>query len=122
MSKKKQDYEVADTHPRDLPVKLDDQQIRVKGIELAEMESKIEELDERHKAQKSQMKAEEDAANALRKRLAIIVASGFETRPIECETRRYYREARVDVVRRDTGEVVFTRQMVADEAQGTLVE
>jgi hypothetical protein len=78
-----------------------------------EWDALMTELVEFKKAQRAKL----EAAEARREQAIKAMTSGRETQLVECEERWDYGQRQVVTLRKDTGEVVDTREMTADELQ-----
>ncbi len=105
----------------DLPVKLTKDEIAEQGQRLAQLLQDQGELERAHKDTKTQLKADEDKAQALVIDCAAVIRSGEEVRPVEVEIRADFKAGMVAVVRLDTGKTVTTRKLSDDERQKRLV-
>ncbi len=105
-----------------LPVKLSDDERRMKGSQLAQ---KIQEGDEIASAlagAKSKYKVEAERVAKEITELARSLREGTEYRDVECEERFDFTAGRVSTVRLDTYETVETRPMKSEERQNKLFE
>ena len=88
-----------------------------RGTALAKLNLELVQLEEQ-KAEAVRSWAEKIKAKKIEGgRLAHDVDTGTEERPIKCDERPRFGELVVEVVRRDTGEVVRTRPMLPEERQ-----
>ena len=105
-----------------LPVVLTEDELAVRSQELAKAVGDLEETDEARKASASFHGAEVKAARAVVARLSKVVRERREYRDVEVKDVFDYAEKRVDTVRLDTGERVWTRAMTEDERQVPMLE
>lgn len=120
MSKKK-DTQPLKTETRALPVKLTQDEIRIKGQDLARAVQKLEQEVALKKSTTAQLKAACDSAAAAAALLSAIVASGEEVRPVLCEWHLFDpKPTKKSLKRQDTGAVVETRDLTPDDTQRTL--
>lgn len=104
---------MADT--RDLPVKLNDDEVLLRADEAAKTTRAMYEAEQRRKDVGKALKEEVDDLQAKLKKLARIVETRTEDRPVEVEWERDDRRMMMTLVRRDTGQVVETRAMNSEE-------
>lgn len=102
---------------RSLSVMLTEEEARAKGIELASYVQQLNELEERAKQISADMKKEIKALQAKVMVLTRIVRTGKEDREVECYERRNNSLMTIETYRTDTGELVETRPMSANERQ-----
>jgi hypothetical protein len=105
---------------RKLPVQLTDDELQQRSQALVGNIKQTDALKEEKKTATSEFKARIGACNDVTKRLTEIISSGKEERDVECEMTKDYKGGTVTVVRLDTGEVVETRPMTADERQESM--
>ena len=103
-----------------LKVMLTDDEIRELGIQSARLGSLVRQEEADLTAVKSQFKAKIDKLNAERTEVDNRINAGWEMRSIECESVYDYQNHSVTMTRTDTGEIVRSRNMTADEIQRTL--
>jgi hypothetical protein len=105
---------------KQLPVKMTDAEKLVKNQQLVkELENKqLLELEKKAFAEKHKAKVSE-VDEAISK-LAQECRSGKEERPVECVEVPRYTDNMVDIVRDDTGDVVFSRPTTPEERQNGL--
>jgi len=99
---------------------LTEAEIKEAGAALARRYSEITNLEEQKKSVTSDFKAKIDAATAEASLLARQIQNGYEFRQIDCEIQRVWEDKTVQTIRLDTGEIVKTRPMTADELQDRL--
>lgn len=105
---------------RRLSVILNSEEARAKGLELAE---KVVKLEDAKLALKGIQKRMKDDMEKLEKEIALIsqvVKSGKEDREVECFEVRNNTLMTIETYRTDTGEMVATRPMTANERQLTM--
>jgi hypothetical protein len=107
---------------RHLPVALDDKdraelvnRLRAIDDETAALEAEFEEF---KTAQRAKLRQREDA----RERVLNAMKTGREVQLVECESRFDYAARQVTTVRKDTGEVVESREMTTEELQTIIPE
>jgi hypothetical protein len=105
-----------------LPVKLTDVEVLERSRELGDEVQKFEDAVAVQKSSAKAHKDKVDTHDARIRALALVVRSGEEHRPIECEWRADAGLRTLKLVRRDTYEVVRSRPMtdeeLAEAAQG----
>lgn len=102
-----------------LPCKLTHEEQRIKGLELAEQDHTLFLKQEERKKVVDGFKTEIEIIESNMTAMARVLRQGFEMRPIECREIYDYNVGIVQMVRLDTGEVVWDRQMNDDERQMT---
>ena len=108
------------TDIRDLPVKLTDAEMIVKGQELAELENELRSLEDKKRETSKEFSGQ---LEAMRKKIADTaheINTKQEFRDVEVETVRDEKELTIMVVRLDTGEIVSKRLMSNAERQPIL--
>ncbi len=105
-----------------LPVKLSDDERRMKGSQLAQKIQEGDEIASALASVKSQYKAEGERVAKEITELARSLREGTEYRDVECEERFDFTAGRVSTVRLDTFETVETRPMKSEERQNKLFE
>ena len=100
---------------RNLPVKLTEDEVQLKGQELAEACQKIGDVEVAKKEINAEFKGQLDALDKRVHTLAIEVKTKTELRNVEVYPRPLPEKAIVEMVRNDTMEVVETRTMSAGE-------
>jgi hypothetical protein len=104
-----------------LKYQFSEEETRENGKKLARKNQELAELDLKKKQLSADIKAETDAANADSARLARWVNDEYDFRMIECEvTLDSPTAGQKTLVRLDTGEIVNTENMSADELQMAL--
>lgn len=107
-----------------LPVKLTDEELMEKAkaaaslmMEVSKDQNELASISERFKDSKKSLT--EDIESNIRKASALssIVDSGEERRDVDCEVLFDYDAGTVTVTRKDTDEVIETRNMTDDESQ-----
>lgn len=109
--------EIKRTETRNLPVKLREDELLERGHSLASVIQDITSEEARQVDVKAQMKARLSELEARRSQLAIVVSRREEQRDVTCDVFHDYDRVVVETVRRDTGEVVYSRAMTEDERQ-----
>lgn len=102
---------------RDLPVALTNEELRSRGEQLGLQLLTIDTMAEAHKAVRADQKAELGEAKAEAARLADIMRSGKEARPVDTAVLADFAAELAYVVRTDTSELVERRRLTADERQ-----
>lgn len=92
---------------------------RLKGVQLAEQEHKIAELEDKMKLQNEIIKKEIKAITTALGENSQEIRQGWELRQVKCQMTYDYSRATVVTVRIDSGEVVDERAMNQDERQTT---
>lgn len=110
------------TFERQLPVRLTTAELEERGWSLAEERKKQRSLESAKKAAADDFKERLEANGEEIDRLAGIVHSKCEYRPVQCHEKRDYKRGVIEIVRRDTGEIVETRVMTDAERQRELRE
>jgi hypothetical protein len=105
---------------RKLPVKLTEDEITQRGRGMAKFESDRSALEESKKATADEFKAKINLCSESMGRLSRSINTGHEDRDVECEWIKNFARKVADLVRNDTGEVVETRPLDADELQEKL--
>lgn len=117
----KDDIRVLKVQTRTLPVRLNDNELRQRGDELAVTVQELSAEEDRQKNLKDQMKARISELQARQQKLALIVSRREEFRDVEvaCEV---VADNMVREVRRDTGEVLLTRPFRDEERQYNMLQ
>lgn len=105
---------------RNLPCRLTEDELRQRGDALAEVVQELHAEEQRQADVKAQMKARVTELEAKQTRFAITISRKEEYRDIECDVFGDPERGVVELVRRDSGEVVETRPMTEDERQRAL--
>ena len=100
---------------RELPVKLNDDEILQRADEAAKTTREMYAAEEKRKEVGKEMKGHVDELQEKLKRLSRIVETKTEDRPIEVRWERDDGRMMMYLVRLDTGEVVQARAMDAEE-------
>lgn len=90
------------------------------GNDLAEKFSRHDEAEARLKSVSTQIKSEIATIDAQMSSIAEKMRSGYEYRDVECWIECLYDSGVIQIVRKDTGEVVEERPMTAEERQQKL--
>jgi len=101
---------------RELPCKLTNDELRMRGDAMAEAEIAVDLLKDERRAVNKKILAQTDARN----RLAHVIESELEPRMVVCKWIPSFEENAYRLVRQDTGEVVEQRPMSAADRQGSL--
>lgn len=108
------------TEARFLPVKLDQDELRDRGDKLAAVIQDLNAEENRQVDMKAQMKARLSELDAKKTQLAIVISRREEDRDVQVDIFADYGRAVMEVVRRDTGEVLNSRRMTEEERQQAL--
>ena len=100
-----------------LRVKLSEEELRAKAQEHARVHFAMDELEELKRSHMQQFGAQLKKLKTEAGKLAYDVSMGTEERELNCAERPDYRAFLVHIIRPDTGEVVRTRPMTAEERQ-----
>ena len=103
------------TETRFLPVALTPDEIQGRGEQLAQLLDDEAALTVAHKAARDAMRAEADRLYAQIHRLAAIVRERVEERSVAVELRLNLALGLVEEVRTDTGDIVTTRAVTAED-------
>lgn len=114
------DFEFVENQERNLPVSLEQAEMAERGQMLGQLGVEIEDLKQVRKDAASEAQAEINGKETHRRDLQKVVAAGAETRPVNCRKEINWGANVVRVIRVDTGEVVDTRAVEADERQASL--
>lgn len=122
MGKKKHsdDVRVVATTIEDLPVTLSDEDIRVRGRELARAAAEVQRAELRKAQIMATCKSEIEVHSTEMSRLTEIVNNGWEFRQVEVEEVHDFSSNRVAYVRTDTAELLRERPMTPEERQRPL--
>ena len=85
--------------------------------DLAQNILSVNNLEDRLKEMKSQLKSEIDTCERLISKLSSNINMGYEYRNIDCEQTKDYKSRKVIITRMDTNVRVRERNMTADELQ-----
>ena len=105
---------------RRLPVKLTDEEMIIKGQELAELESELTDLESLKRAASKSFAKQIEVKKGKIQRVSHAINTKQENREVECEEVRDEESLKVSIVRKDTGEVVSERLMTDEERQKVL--
>lgn len=112
---------VLGTTIKNLRVQLSEKELLEKDKELAELQNHASELGSDKKRVVSQYKADLDATTARIEGAANVLTSGYRFDDVECElVADYPEENQKSYIRTDTGEIVSTMAMTADDKQEEL--
>lgn len=100
---------------RTLPVALTPAEIQARGKELAQTMVSAYHLEEELAAHAAEIKGRLKSMAGDARRLARVIASGTEERSVECEVFKRLESRAYQVVRKDTGEIVFERELTEEE-------
>jgi hypothetical protein len=98
-----------------LPVKLGNDELLIRGRELADACADLADIEGRKKTAAAAFKEEIEAADALIARLSRIVKDKAEYREVEVREVRNEERMTMDTIRLDTGEVVGSRALQGHE-------
>lgn len=105
---------------RTLPVPLTRDELLEAGSQLAQLEQQLEEQESVAAAARAAHKARMEELGAERARLAGIIRTRQEMRPVSVDVVAHYRVNLARYTRRDTGEVLGERPLTAEERQGVI--
>jgi hypothetical protein len=108
------------TITRNVPCHLSDMELLTRADELSVVVQEITAEEGRQVDVKAQMKARLTELDARKSRLAITIGRKEEYRDVPCDLFANVERGIVEVVRRDTAEVVESRAMSDDERQKAL--
>lgn len=111
------DIETGKPFKKTLPVELTEAELSAKGKKAAKINDVIGKLELALKELKAGKTTEINEKKTARQALLHEINSGVEDRPVECVEKRDYSKGKVEVVRTDTGVVVESRTMSAEERQ-----
>lgn len=103
-----------------LPVQLSVHEILSRGERLAALFELLEQLKSDRSDDMQQWKKRIDDKQAEAHRLAIIITTGYEDRPVSTCTTFDYKRLTVTKTRTDTGEILDSRPMTEEERQREL--
>lgn len=92
-------------------------ELTAKGKELAGLVATHDEITEEKKEAVSRFKTQLDDVNEKIRKVAKVIETGIEMRPIECSERYNTERMVVETYRMDTGDVISNRPMTATEAR-----
>lgn len=104
----------------DLPVKLNDTELRQRAKELGDAHIDKTLVESRKKAANDGFKMEIEQLDTKIQKLSGVTSRGEEYRPIAITTRKDFDRSIVETIRLDTNEVVDSRPMTGDELQAEL--
>lgn len=102
-----------ETETRELPCELTEAELLARGDAMAEAELRIEQLE----LERGQVSDAIKAQRAVRRKLAGVIDSGREQRDVRCVWIAHFTRNCRELVRQDTGEVIDTRVMTAEDRQ-----
>ncbi len=117
MTKSDSNIEQSKPFNESLPVVLTQDEIRHRGEALAAALSKITEIDSTLQVAKERAKGAKEPVNKEIAKLTRQIRSRKEDRSVECITVKDFRQHCAETIRQDTGEVVRTRPLTAQEMQ-----
>lgn len=103
-----------------LPVQLTDEELLDRSTALVDNIQKTAALEEEKKSVDADFKGKIKARAEVSRKLTEIISNRTEDREVECEVKKDFERGTVTTVRMDTGEVVETRPITADERQEEL--
>lgn len=112
--------EVLEEKPLPLRVALTPEEQRAKGLRLADLVREHTEMLAAHKEKRAEMKAEIESINAKVLDCRYDVSSCTEVRAVDCEVIADFGRGVVETIRIDTGAVVASRPINADDRQRRL--
>lgn len=111
---------IVETVTRNLPTKLNQHELRDRGDQLAAVIQDLKAEEDRQTDAKAQMKARLAELDAKKTQLAITISRREEYRDQTCDVFHDCDRLLVEVIRRDTNEVVTSRGMTEHERQQLL--
>ena len=105
---------------QDLPCVLSRDEKAVKSDELVKRLDEKEVLEERKKSAADDFKRLITAKDCEVRKLAREISTGIEYREVECDEILSFGRNQVDLIRKDTGEIVSSRTMRPEERQEAL--
>jgi hypothetical protein len=102
-----------ETETRELLCELTQAELLSRGSAMAEAELRIEQL----KLKRGEVSDAIKVQRAVRRKLAGVIDAGKELRDVRCVWIAHFTRNCFELVRQDTGEVVDTRAMTAEERQ-----
>jgi hypothetical protein len=105
---------------RTLPVRLTEDEITQRGRAIAKFVKDQTEIEEAKKTAMSGFKEKLDVCAESIGKLSRSITTGEEDREVECHWNKDFGRRVADLIRNDTGEVVETRPLSADEMQEKL--
>ena len=104
------------------PVKMDltDKELLAYADELTDLDTKSEEVSLRHESEKNRFKSEVKDIGKNQSRIMNLLKTKEEFKDVECFEEFNWFDGIVEIVRLDTGEVVKTRKITAEEYQQNL--
>jgi len=102
---------------RNLPVQLSKDEIRLRGEELARKHAEYDDVESARKASQQESKGKLERIEAESRELANTIRTGREYREIEVREVKNVDNLSMDLVRVDTGEIIESRPLRADELQ-----
>lgn len=116
----KKQTEKTDTFQKQLPVRLTDEELRHRGDELASQLDLMDEIDARITAAKEAAKGPRQQTQERIFELRDQLRRKAEDRLVDCEMIKRFDQRCAETVRLDTGEIVGTRPLTAQEMQTKL--
>lgn len=110
------------TATKKLPCQLTEDEVRLRGIALADAAKEHIDLQDAKKESAKEFKDKIDRVNAVICDLKDVVRNAVEVRDVDVEYRYDNYLGNVTVTRKDTGEVVEKRMMTPKESQGELFD
>lgn len=112
--------EKSDVFQRNLPVTLTDEELRHRGDALAAQLDELDRIEAKVKAAKEAAKGPKEKAEATIGELRRQLRTRSEDRLVDCEEVKRFAQRCAETIRLDTGEVVSTRPLTAQEMQTEL--
>jgi hypothetical protein len=113
---------IVEQFTRELPVKLNDEEKRSRGLDLARAEQELQDFNERERKSKlADLKAREAEIKARIAKLSGIVVTGSEIRNVACRAEADFVNGRAFQFRNDTGERIGDRALREEERQPSLL-
>ncbi|MDR0843038.1 MAG: hypothetical protein LBP68_06440 [Acidobacteriota bacterium] len=105
-----------------LPVALTQEELRIRGDELAKAVIELDEAEDAKKLADKAMKEDIDNISARANRLSRVIQSGIEHRAVPVYESVNAHLRRVEIIRRDTGKVVRYREATVEDLTCNLFE
>ena len=105
-------------HPVEVP--LTDREMLAYTDELTALDTSEKEILKRHESEKSHFKTEIKEVDQKRERLLHILKMKEETKQLSCQNDFDFYSGIVEIIRCDTGEIVTTRKITAEEFKDNL--
>lgn len=113
---------IKETNVRELPCVLTEAEMSQRAQDTAQKLAQIDEIESQRKSANIAFKKQLTALNADMRQLSREFREGRAMRDVPCELWIYPDEDRAELVRTDTGEVIFKRALEPSEKQGNLFQ